>query len=210
MALRAEIPCRNERRVSLRPLFLSDRYPITWSYVNFSHSSGYGWITAPDWNRCLRHWRVSSPIATVRACSVLSALGLSCWDNFSSPRLPAALLYLESCSLLRSPGLDCRFSTRQIRAQSLGAVPRDKLGAASGMSVTTGRIGVSCGVALSTAVFTYALTLAGLTRSQIEFPENWGLFPDAFMRAFNHTVHVINSFTLLSIVFSASRGGRKD
>ncbi len=78
------------------------------------------------------------------------------------------------------------------------------------MSVTTGRIGVSCGVALSTAVFTYALTLTGLTRSQIEFPEDWGLFPDEFMRAFNHTVHVINSFTLLSIVFSASRGGRKD
>jgi len=96
------------------------------------------------------------------------------------------------------------------QSATLGAVPRDKLGAASGMSVTTGRIGVSCGVALSTAVLTYALTLAGLTRSQIEFPEDWGLFPDAFMRAFNHTVHVINSFTLLSIVFSASRGGRKD
>ena len=92
----------------------------------------------------------------------------------------------------------------------LGSVPRDKLGAASGMSVTTGRIGVSCGVALSAAVFTYALTLAGLTRSQIEFPENWGSFPDAFMSAFNHTVHVINSFTLLSILFSASRGRRKN
>jgi EmrB/QacA subfamily drug resistance transporter len=92
----------------------------------------------------------------------------------------------------------------------LGSVPRDKLGAASGMSVTTGRIGTSCGVALSTALFTYALTLAGLTRSQIEFPENWGSFPDEFMRAFNHTVHIINFFTLFSILFAASRGGHKN
>jgi hypothetical protein len=91
----------------------------------------------------------------------------------------------------------------------LGSASRDKV-AAAGMAITTGRIGASCGGALSTTLFTYGLTIAGLTRSQIEFPQSWGLFPDAFMRTFNHTVHIINFFTLLSILFSAVRGGRKN
>ena len=80
----------------------------------------------------------------------------------------------------------------------LGSASRDKVGAAAGMAITTGRLGASCGVALSTTLFTYGLTIAGLTRSQIEFPQSWGLFPDAFMHTFNHTVHIINFFTLLS------------
>ncbi len=92
----------------------------------------------------------------------------------------------------------------------LGSAPRDKVGAAAGMAITTGRLGASCGVALATTIFTYGLTIAGLTRSQIEFPQSWGLFPDAFMHTFNHTVHIINFFTLLSILFSAVRGSRKN
>jgi EmrB/QacA subfamily drug resistance transporter len=92
----------------------------------------------------------------------------------------------------------------------LGSAPRDKVGAAAGMAITTGRLGASCGVALATTIFTYGLTIAGLTRSLIEFPQSWGLFPDAFMHTFNHTVHIINFFTLLSILFSAVRGSRKN
>ncbi|HEY7168872.1 MAG TPA: MFS transporter [Candidatus Binatia bacterium] len=92
----------------------------------------------------------------------------------------------------------------------LGSAPRDKVGAAAGMAITTGRMGASCGVALCTTLFTYGLSLAGLTRSQIEFPQSWGSFPDSFMHTFNHTVHIINGFTLLSILFSASRGARKN
>ena len=92
----------------------------------------------------------------------------------------------------------------------LGSAPRDKVGAAAGMAITTGRLGASCGVALSTTLFTYGLTIAGLTRSQIEFPQSWGVFPDAFMQTFNHTVHIINFFTLFSILFSAVRGSRKN
>jgi MFS family permease len=92
----------------------------------------------------------------------------------------------------------------------LGSAPQDKVGAAAGMTITTGRMGASCGVALSTTLFTYGLTIAGLTRAQIEFPQSWGFFPDAFMHTFNHTVHIINLFTLLSILFSAVRGGREN
>jgi MFS family permease len=92
----------------------------------------------------------------------------------------------------------------------LGSVPGDKLGAASGTSVTTGRIGASCGVALSTTLFTYGLLTAGLTPAEVESPESWGTFPDMFMRTFNHTVHIINLFIVLSVLFSAVRGPRKD
>ena len=91
----------------------------------------------------------------------------------------------------------------------LGSAPPDKVGAAAGMAVTTGRIGASCGVAFCTTLFTYGLTIAGLTRAQVELPQSWGSFPTVFMRTFNHTVHVINFFTLLAVFFSALRGGRK-
>jgi MFS family permease len=92
----------------------------------------------------------------------------------------------------------------------LGSVPQDKVGGAAGMSVTTGRIGASCGVALATTLFTYGLSIGGLTPAQVQSPESWGSFSDVFMRAFNHTVHIINIFTILSVLFSAVRGGRKN
>ena len=88
--------------------------------------------------------------------------------------------------------------------------PRDKVGAAAGMAITAGRIGASCGVAFCTTLFTYGLTIAGLTRSQVEMPQSWGSFPNIFMRTFNHTVHIINFFTVLSVLFSAVRGGKKN
>lgn len=92
----------------------------------------------------------------------------------------------------------------------LGAVPRDKVGAASGMTVTTARIGGATGVAFSAAIFTYGLAAAGLSHGQIESPQAWGAAPEIFLRNFNHTVHVINFFTLLSVFFSAIRGGRQN
>ena len=91
----------------------------------------------------------------------------------------------------------------------LGSAPREKVGAAAGMAITTGRIGASCGVAFCTTLFTYGLMLAGLTRSQVEMPQTWGSIPNVFMRTFNHTVHIINFFTILSVFFAAVRGGKR-
>jgi hypothetical protein len=65
------------------------------------------------------------------------------------------------------------------------------------------------GVALSATVFTYGLAVAGLTSAQIESPQTWGSAPHVFMRSFNHTVHIVNFFTLLSVFFSAVRGTRR-
>ncbi|TAK08951.1 DHA2 family efflux MFS transporter permease subunit [bacterium] len=91
----------------------------------------------------------------------------------------------------------------------LGSVSRDKVGAASGMSVTTARIGGATGTALSATLFTHGLASAGLTQMQIESPQSWGAFPEIFSQTFSHTVHIINFFTLLSVFFSAVRGGKE-
>jgi EmrB/QacA subfamily drug resistance transporter len=91
----------------------------------------------------------------------------------------------------------------------LGSVPREKAGTASGMNTTTARTGGAMGVALSATLFTYGLAAAGLTPGQVESPQSWAGAPDIFMRSFNHTVHMVNFFTLLSVFFSAVRGTRR-
>jgi EmrB/QacA subfamily drug resistance transporter len=92
----------------------------------------------------------------------------------------------------------------------LGSVPRDKVGTASGMNTTTARTGGAMGVALSATLFTYGLAAAGLTRAQVESPQSWGEAPELFVRSFNHTVHIVNVVTLLSVFFSAVRGRRQE
>jgi EmrB/QacA subfamily drug resistance transporter len=92
----------------------------------------------------------------------------------------------------------------------LGSVPRDKVGTASGMNTTAARTGGAMGVALSATLFTYGLAAAGLTRAQVESPQSWGEAPEIFVRSFNHTVYIVNIFTLLSVVFSAVRGRRQE
>ena len=92
----------------------------------------------------------------------------------------------------------------------LGSVPRDKVGTASGMNTTTARTGGAMGVALSATLFTYGLAAAGLSRAQVESPQSWGEAPEIFVRSFNHTVHIVNIFTLLSVLFSAVRGRQQE
>jgi EmrB/QacA subfamily drug resistance transporter len=92
----------------------------------------------------------------------------------------------------------------------LGSVPRDKVGTASGMNTTTARTGGAMGVALSATLFTYGLATAGLSPLQIESPQSWGAAPEIFVRSFNHAVHIVNVFTLLSVFFSAVRGSRQE
>jgi len=92
----------------------------------------------------------------------------------------------------------------------MSTVPRDKVGAASGMTLTTGRIGGAMGIAISGAIMTYALGANGLTPAQIESPESWTAAPEIFLKSFSFTVHLINGFALLAIFFAAVRGGQKD
>jgi MFS family permease len=92
----------------------------------------------------------------------------------------------------------------------MSTVPRDKVGAASGVTLTTGRIGGAMGIAISGAMMTYALGANGLTPAQIESPESWTAAPEIFLKSFSFTVHLINGFALLAIFFAAIRGGHKD
>lgn len=106
-------------------------------------------------------------------------------------------------------GLGCAMFNSPNQSAILGSVPKDKIGAASGMTVTTGRIGGASGIAFAAAIFTYGLAAAGLSQEQIESPQAWSAAPDIFLKNFNHTVHFINFFTLLSVFFSAVRGGKQ-
>ena len=92
----------------------------------------------------------------------------------------------------------------------LSTVPRDKVGAASGMTVTTARIGGAIGIALSGAIMTYALTASGLTAEQIESSAGWAISPMVFLQSFKFTVHFINAFAILAVFFSLMRGGEKN
>lgn len=92
----------------------------------------------------------------------------------------------------------------------LGSVPRDKVGTASGMNTTTARTGGAMGVALSATLFTYGLAAAGMTRAQVESPQSWGGAPEIFVHSFNRTIHIVNVFTILSVLFSAVRGPRRE
>lgn len=112
--------------------------------------------------------------------------------------LPQALIGL-GWALFNSPN----------QSAIMSAVPRDQVGSASGMTVTTARIGGAIGIALSGAVMTYALTASGLTPGQIESPGSWSAAPQHFLNAFQITVHWINAFAVLAVLFSALRGPRR-
>jgi EmrB/QacA subfamily drug resistance transporter len=92
----------------------------------------------------------------------------------------------------------------------LGSVPKDKVGGTSGMTATTARTGGAMGIASSATLFTYFLTSAGMSGAAIESPRVWSASPELFVGSYNHTVHVVNFFTLLSVFFSAVRGGRRN
>jgi EmrB/QacA subfamily drug resistance transporter len=127
----------------------------------------------------------------------IASLGI----NSSIPRIIFPLLLI---------GLGWAIFNSPNQSAILGSVPRDKVGTASGMNTTTARTGGAMGVALSATLFTYGLAAAGLPRAQIESPQTWGSAPEVFVHSFNHTVHIVNIFTILSVFFSAVRGSRQE
>jgi len=69
-------------------------------------------------------------------------------------------------------------------------------------------LGGASGIAFAAAIFTYGLTAAGLSHEEIESPQAWSAAAEIFLKNFNHTIHVINFFTLLSVFFSPVCGGK--
>jgi hypothetical protein len=92
----------------------------------------------------------------------------------------------------------------------LSTVPRDKVGAAFGMTLTIARIGGAIGIAISGAIMTYALGANGLSPAQIESPERWTAAPEVFLKSFSFTAHWISAFAILAVFFAAMRGSRQE
>jgi EmrB/QacA subfamily drug resistance transporter len=88
----------------------------------------------------------------------------------------------------------------------LSAVPARHLGAVSGMNVTTARIGGTVGLAIGSAVFTYALSTGGFTHAQVPSTGDWNAEPEVFLTSFRYTLHLMNIFGLLAVFFAAVRG----
>jgi EmrB/QacA subfamily drug resistance transporter len=141
-------------------------------------------------------------------CSVGAAI-IACGQYLiASFTLESSLFQLILPQLLIGLGWALFNSPNQSAIMS--AVSRDQVGAASGMTVTTARIGGAIGIALSGAIMTYALTAGGLSLREIESPDSWSAAPRQFLNAFSFTIHFVNAFALLAVLFSALRGGRQD
>jgi EmrB/QacA subfamily drug resistance transporter len=151
---------------------------------------------------------LSDRVGSRLLCTVGSALIVVAQYFIASLSLDSSIPRIVAPLLLSGLGWAAFNSPNQ--SAILGSVPRGKVGIATGMNTTTARTGGAIGVALSASVFTYGLSFAGLSAAQIEMPETWGSAPDAFMSSFNHTVHIVNFFTLLSVFFSAVRGSRQE
>ncbi|HEY7166624.1 MAG TPA: MFS transporter [Candidatus Binatia bacterium] len=91
-----------------------------------------------------------------------------------------------------------------------GSVSPNKIGVASGMTATTARTGGALGVAMGSALFAFMLSSAGISQSEIESPQSWSATPERFIAPFSHTIHIINLFSLLAVLFSAIRGPRQE
>jgi EmrB/QacA subfamily drug resistance transporter len=141
-------------------------------------------------------------------CSVGAAIIVAGQYLIASFTLQSSIFQLILPQLLIGLGWALFNSPNQSAIMS--AVTRDQVGAASGMTVTTARIGGAIGIALSGAIMTYALTAGGLTLQQIESPGSWSAAPRQYLSAFSFTVHCVNAFALLAIVCSALRGARRD
>jgi len=150
--------------------------------------------------------RLSDRFGSRILCSLGAALMISGQYLIGSLTLQSTLFQMILPQLLIGLGWALFNSPNQSAIMS--TVSRDKVGAASGMTLTTARIGGAIGIALSGAIMTHALGSSGLTPAQIESPASWTASPGIFLRAFSFTVHLLNAVAVLAVVCSAMRGSR--
>ena len=152
--------------------------------------------------------RLSDRFGSRVLCTVGAAIMMVGQYLIGSLTLHSTLFQMVMPQLLIGVGWGLFNSPNQSAIMS--TVPRDKVGAASGMTLTTARIGGAMGIAISGAVMTYALGSNGLTPEQIESPDSWAAAPEVFLRSFSFTAHLITAFAILAVIFAAMRGARKD
>jgi EmrB/QacA subfamily drug resistance transporter len=151
--------------------------------------------------------RLSDRFGSRALCSMGAAIMIAGQYLIGSLTLQSTLFQMILPQLLIGLGWALFNSPNQSAIMS--TVARDKVGAASGMTLTTARIGGAIGIALSGAIMTYALSANGLSAEQIESPSSWTASPEIFLESFSFTTHLINGFAIFSVVFSALRDGRR-
>jgi EmrB/QacA subfamily drug resistance transporter len=152
--------------------------------------------------------RMSDRFGSRTLCTIGAAIMIFGQYLIGSLTLQSSIIQMVVPQLLIGLGWALFNSPNQSAIMS--TVPRDKVGAASGMTLTTARIGGAMGIAISGAVMTYALGANGLAPEQIELPASWAAAPEVFLKSFSFTVHWINALAIFSVIFAAMRGPRKD
>jgi EmrB/QacA subfamily drug resistance transporter len=150
--------------------------------------------------------RVSDRIGPRMLCTLGAALivvGQFLIGSFSQDSSIIAMVFPVALT-----GLGWSMFNAPNQSSMLAAVPAGHIGAASGMNVTTARIGGTIGLAIGSALFTYALSTGGFTHAPVASSGDWNAPPDVFVRSFQATLHILNLVGVLAVFFSAV-GARK-
>jgi len=98
-------------------------------------------------------------------------------------------------SLFASPNLSALF----------GAVPRDRLGAVGGVTVTAANSANALGIALASMLFVRWLDRYGVPAASATAYTEWSRAPEAYLSAFQSSWLVFAGFALIAVFFSAAR-----
>jgi len=98
-------------------------------------------------------------------------------------------------SLFASPNLSALF----------GAVPRDRLGAVGGVTVTAANSANAVGIALASMLFVRWLDRYGVPAASATAYTEWSRAPEAYLSAFQSSWLVFAGFALIAVFFSAAR-----
>jgi EmrB/QacA subfamily drug resistance transporter len=98
-------------------------------------------------------------------------------------------------ALFASPNLSALF----------GTVPHNRLGAVSGVTVTTANMANAVGIALASMLFVRWLDWYGVPAASTTAYTEWSRTPEAYLSAFQSSWLVFAGFALIAVFFSASQ-----
>jgi len=98
-------------------------------------------------------------------------------------------------SLFASPNLSALF----------GTVPHNRLGAVSGVTVTTANMANAVGIALASMLFVRWLDWYGVSSASATAYTEWSRTPEAYLSAFQSSWLVFAGFALIAVFFSATQ-----
>lgn len=131
-------------------------------------------------------------------CTFLSVLSMA-WLHSASTQLSVMIPLMGiglGWSLFASPNLSAIF----------GSVAPDRLGAVSGISLTTANVANGVGVALASLLYVQWLGYYGVTVKQSTSYAEWAKDPSVFMTAFQNSWMFFALLVFIAVITSAMRG----